>query len=228
MRYLFLFFINLSVICGFAENLITDYKAAPTQEELELRDYLNSQIDSSFNSPTLIKKYAGKYVISCDYSDKIEIYPVELIDMYNDIVNQYVVFSVGGKKCLLNGHDVSLINKALDKMQTYLLEFPQDYEEGLSFNYEVGEKLISFGLIKDENKTKWKGVISILNGMTQSYCISSDVYETLFGINYNLNRCLNDVEERLRNPKDKKYVRQEHENGTTICYYTCGESTSAI
>jgi|GEM_PF-6324921 len=198
--------------------------------EFSVKDLMFSYVDSiSTNAPTLIKHYGKKHKVSSLLGSKLELYTVELINMYSQEINSYIVLLLNNQSCLLTGMDIVAISKALTKMQTYMREFPQLYEEGMAFNYPINSKLLSFSLKRKKGKMTWEGLVSLHDNGHTSYCVFSDIQEILDQLLLHFNSCLKEVEERINNPKDRKFVTlYDASSESNIYCYDYGESTKKI
>lgn len=228
----------LCCICSFnidANNLISDSgtnidKNESINENLDIKDFLFSQTDTLSNAPILIKHYAEKYSIIGSIGSKIEICPVELINLYNNELNSYIVFSINNLICPLVGKDVASIVKALEQMQSYVKEVPQLYQENLTFNYPVKEEFtISFGYIRKKKKDSWQGMVSLTSDEETRYCYFTNMEEKMSLLIDLFNSCVNQVEERLKNPCDRKLIAQYgQQNEPSVFYFDLGNPTKYI
>ncbi|MBR5898941.1 MAG: hypothetical protein IKZ14_05680 [Muribaculaceae bacterium] len=229
--------IILCCICSLniaANNLITDSgiyadQTESTHENFDIKDFLFSQTDTLSNAPTLIKHYADKHCIIGSWGAIIEIYPIELINLYTTEINSYIVLSINNNMCLLTGHDAASIIKALKQMQSYITDCPQQYEEGLTFNFPVNKQMLSFSFLRKKGKDDWKGLISLSSEKGVQYCYSANIVEKSSLLVLHLNSCINQIDERLKKPRDRKFIAQYgQQNEPSVFYYDYGNSTQHI
>ena len=229
--------IILCYICSInivANDLNTDSGEQPDKtessaEDFDIKDYLFSQIDTISNVPTLIKLYADKHVFYGYMGAKIEIYPIELINLYNNDINSHIVFSINNNSCILTRQEVVAIIKALEQMQSYMTDCPQRYKEGLILNFPVNKDLLSLCFIRKKGKDNWKGVISLTSQEEVQYCYFTNIVEKIEPLIWHLNSCINQIDERLKNPRDRIFTAQYgQQNEPSIFYYDLGYSTQHI
>ena len=204
-------------------------KTESSAEDFDIKDYLFSQIDTISNVPTLIKLYADKHVIYGYMGAKIEIYPIEFNNLYNKDISSFIVFTVNNTSCLLTGQDVAAIIKALEQIQSYSNEIPQKYEEGLTFNYPVNDNIFSVSLTRKKGKDEWQGTVSISSDDQTQIVYIPNIQEKLTQLLSIFNTCMNQVEKRLNNPQDRKFIAQYgKQNEPSVFYYDYGKSTLFI
>ena len=229
--------IILCYICSInivANDLITDSGEQPDKtessaEDFDIKDYLFSQTDTLFKAPTLIKDYTDKHSFLGSLLSIIEIYPIELINLYNNDINSRIVFSINNNSCILTRQEVVTIIKALEQMQSYITDCPQRYKEELTLNFPVNKHLLSFCFIRKKGKDNWKGVISLTSEEEVQYCYFTNIVEKIGPLIWHLNSCINQIDERLKNPRDRIFTAQYgQQNEPSIFYYDLGYSTPHI
>jgi hypothetical protein len=229
--------IIICCICSFhiaADDLIYDSgkqaeKTESTDENFDIKDFLFSQTDTLSNAPVLIKHYADKHIIIGYLGSTIEIRPVEYINLYTNELNSYIEFSINGQSCLLTGHDAAAIIKALEHIQSYVNDLPQRYVEGITFDFPVNKMMLSFSVIHKKDKYDWQGMISLSSDELRQYCYFPNIAEKTELLILHLNSCINQVEERIKNPLDRKFIAQYgQQNEPSIFYYEYGKSTQYI